>query len=460
MALLSRHSCRNGNNDTPLEDKDLVSLLTYQLSVLKAELDYQTSRRKKSLGPVVEFLQLHARQFCWTMERVKARHFIEPRSRKSLRQTVSFKAASSGRQRAGRLLVDVSNTFSSNAHTGIQRVVKQFADASAEMGVGCAVLIRNGHLLHADESEAKLKPIQVVAGDVLFLLDSNWQRPEAIRLIIKHVQSRGGFVVAGLHDLIPIEFPFTCNEETIRDFTAWLDMALHSCDAFLCVSETTARTLARNARSLLDRRPAPPIGWFTLGTSLPAVSWDSSCDQFASKRPYVLMVGTVEPRKGHPVALHALEKLWKEGVDLDFVIVGRRGWNMRFFEETLRNHPEMSRRLFWMSDASDDDLVRAYRGASALLFPSIAEGYGLPLIEAASFGTRIVVSDLDIFREIAPPGSSFFAPCSSEDLAVKICEYLDGGDDQTSEWCAPTWKQSVERALCIIEKRAYQIDAN
>lgn len=113
------------------------------------------------------------------------------------------------------------------------------------------------------------------------------------------------------------------------------------------------------------------------------------------------MVGTIEPRKGHRVALDALDLLWQRGIDVRLTIVGKLGWNARKFVERLQVHPEWNVRLFWDSQATDDQLQGYYADADCLIASSFAEGFGLPIVEAGHFGKPVIASDIPVFREVA-----------------------------------------------------------
>jgi hypothetical protein len=105
-----------------------------------------------------------------------------------------------------------------------------------------------------------------------------------------------------------------------------------------------------------------------------------------------LMVGTLEPRKGHLQVLKAFELLWARGSSAKLVFVGNEGWRdvprehartLPELMDCLRPHPELGRRLFWIQGASDEFLERIYQEADCLIAASLDEGFGLPLSEVA-----------------------------------------------------------------------------
>jgi glycosyltransferase involved in cell wall biosynthesis len=170
------------------------------------------------------------------------------------------------------------------------------------------------------------------------------------------------------------------------------------------------------------------------------------------------MVGTIEPRKGHLQALSAFDLLRKEGEEVNLLIVGREGWLDVPLEEKkciisivrkIRSHPELHRSLFWMDDADDGMLVRAYDSSTCLIFASEGEGFGLPLIEAARHGLPIIARDIPVFREVAGEHAFYFTGLQAEDLARAIRNWLElfrRGEHPPSRgipWM--TWKENVEQ---------------
>ena len=117
-------------------------------------------------------------------------------------------------------------------------------------------------------------------------------------------------------------------------------------------------------------------------------------------RPSLLMVGTLEPRKGHTQALDAFELLWADGVEANLVIIGHEGWHVEDLVSRLTRHRFAGKYLFWLSQADDHVLSLAYKDRR-LLAASEGEGFGLPLIEAARYGLPILARDLPVFREVA-----------------------------------------------------------
>ena len=112
------------------------------------------------------------------------------------------------------------------------------------------------------------------------------------------------------------------------------------------------------------------------------------------------MVGTLEPRKGHRIALDAFEALWADGLDVCLVIAGKHGWGVDHLAEAIRTHREFGKRLFWHERVDDAGLAQLYSDCDGLIAASFAEGFGLPIVEAGYFGKPVIASDIPVFREV------------------------------------------------------------
>ncbi len=154
------------------------------------------------------------------------------------------------------------------------------------------------------------------------------------------------------------------------------------------------------------------------------------CPREGSERggaPYLLSVGMFEPRKNLVRALEAFERVAARREGLRWKLVGAPGFGRADFEKRLAASP--ARGAVDLVGAVDDEaLADLYRGARALLFPSLAEGFGLPVVEAMACGTPVAASDLPVIAEVA---DDVFAPLDPTDV-VSIEEAIErAGFDET-----------------------------
>jgi len=206
---------------------------------------------------------------------------------------------------------------------------------------------------------------------------------------------------------------------------------------------------------LINEERSPLIEYFRLGAELPIEEKLSEFEikdtQLHPNGDIFLSVGTLEPRKGYSICLDAAEIARGKGSDFVYIIVGRYGWSQESIRRRILDHPEYNRRLFWLNNADDEVISSLYKRSRALIYSSIDEGFGLPLIEAAHYGLPAIVSDIAVFREIAGSQATYFEIGNSYKLAEHIIYACD------TPKISPrinfiNWDQSKSELLEHIEK--------
>ncbi len=367
-----------------------------------------------------------------------------------------------------RILVDVTHIAAGDLQTGIQRVVRNIVRwlyCSNRPGFDVvAVRLESGRLVEASQwlrSEGLLAaadpPAEGLAprwGDVLLMLDSSWARIDDYVLLFEEVRRHNGKVYTVIYDLLPIRYPHLFVEGGAAWFMGWLDKAVRESDGCICISRAMCDELQAYLRLRKTGAPAR-LGYWHLGCDLPpaiAVA-ESGRVRRATDGRSLLMVGTIEPRKNHALALDALELLWSRGVDVALCIAGKPGWNVTQFMSRMAAHVESGRRLHFIDDPTDEELRYVYAHSTALLLPSTGEGFGLPLIEAAQFGTPIIASDIPVFREIAGEHATYFPLGTADALASMLERWLAAPREsipQSGHMPRLTWEQSAERLLDVV----------
>jgi alpha-1,2-rhamnosyltransferase len=275
------------------------------------------------------------------------------------------------------------------------------------------------------------REIEIAPGDRFLLLSDSWNAFDELAPVFAKIRKEGGEIVSCVFDLIPELYPHACHEVTVPRYRAWLRKALLESDAFLAISSTVANELADYVEAAkLARRPGLKIGWFRCGADMAAQPSAAPREKIAAAvatdAPKFLMVSTIEPRKGHRVALQAFDAVWARGHDARLICVGRRGWFEEAVAAAIAGHEEFGRRLFWFDDVGDEELSYLYDHVSALVFPSYAEGFGLPIVEAARRGRVSICSDIPIFREVGRDGALYFRVNDPDAFADAICAFLSG----------------------------------
>ena len=371
---------------------------------------------------------------------------------------------------ARQLFLDISILVREDLKTGIERVVRGVLLALLEETFDgyriepvyaddqCVYRYARrfcARLAGAEPAHLDDDPLEYSPGDIYLALDLTLQNVPRDRAFLEEMRDSGVGLYFVMYDLLPMRRPDFFPEWLHPVFSAWLDTVSVLADGVLCISKAVANDLAVELRRLHPLRLRPlQIASFKLGSDLQASSPTRGMDpadatflRGMSGRACFLMVGTVEPRKGHKQALDAFDALWGLGSDACLVIVGKPGWMIESVVERLRGHREMGRRLFWFPKASDELLEALYRTATALLMASKGEGYGLPLIEAAHHGLPIVCRDLPVFREVAGEHAFYFSGDDGESLAAAIKQWRSlaaSGEAPDSRGIrGVTWRESA-----------------
>ncbi|MEX2206626.1 MAG: glycosyltransferase [Myxococcota bacterium] len=372
-----------------------------------------------------------------------------------------------------RLVIDVSHIARDDHGTGIQRVVRETVRAAycsecpgleavavelvgAELRTANGWLARQGLLLPFEVDSADEAPLQLRPGDHLLMLDSSWARYAEFSSVFACAREARVPVTTAVFDLLPLTLPPGDFVTGGRDwFEGWLRNAIEVSDSLVCISKAVADELIAYVTRNGIGHERLKVGYWHLGANLPvpmACATDSPIRGMPA--PYALMVGTIEPRKNHALALAAFELLWEQGSDLSLVVAGKPGWMVEDLVERLRHHELRNDKLFFLEDVSDLQMAHLYRGAATLLFVSKGEGFGLPLVEAAQFGTPIVCSDVPAFREVAGACATYVGIDDARRLAREVGAWrtalAEGGVPQSGGMPTRTWDQCTEALLDVV----------
>ena len=369
-----------------------------------------------------------------------------------------------------RLLVDISVIFRHDSHTGIQRVVRAVWSelagldgrgfklvpvyATSETGYSYAP----DNFLVSPRPNWQGDPVVARASDKFLALDLSAQFLPKYRAQLKLWRAHGVTVHVMVYDLLPLMRPEWFNPTTTRNFRKWFNLLAREADQAICISAQVARDLrarlsAESAGEQLTISSIPLGGDIrnsqpTTGISLALMSL---LDRLKS-RPAILMVGTVEPRKGYEVAIAAFEHLWatRGGDAPDLVIVGKKGWKTEDLQARIRGHSEHGRRLHWLEDVTDEGLCCLFDATNGLLMTSFGEGFGLPVIEAVAHGRQALARDLPVFREQRLPGVTLFDDDSPASLGEGVMNLL-GSNSLASEAQIdlPSWSDC---AISLLDK--------
>jgi hypothetical protein len=308
------------------------------------------------------------------------------------------------------------------------------------------------HFMGFSAATLRDDPIDFANGDVFFGLDFQPSLQTSNHDTYQAMRRQGVVVKFMVYDLLCIGMPEHFVPGAAEYFSQWLNVIAQT-DGAVCISKAVADELANWARQSSTTRQRPfSIAWSHLGADI-AVNYPPAPVAWAVPQG-CLMVGTLEPRKGHAFVLDAFEFLWAGGINARLVIVGKQGWRVETLVERLWHHPELNKRLFWFESISDEQLKAAYVSSACLIAASSGEGFGLPLIEAAKHKLPIIARDIPVFREVAGEHAFYFNATEPEQLSESLKQWLDlyakNQNPRSDAMPWMTWEQSATRLLDLL----------
>lgn len=250
-----------------------------------------------------------------------------------------------------------------------------------------------------------------------------------------------------VHDLIPIIYPEYCSTgEEIRHATK-INYVINFAHGIITNSNATLTDLKNYAKN--NNRALPKSKTSLLASDMQFLPNNAR----PIKNPYFVVLSTIDPRKNHILLL----QIWRKFVqDLGesaphLIIIGKRGWECEQVIDLLDRCKFLLNFVDEVSKCNDQDLVNYICHSQALLFPSFAEGYGLPLIEALSLKIPVISSDLPVFKEIAGEIPEYIDPLDGKKWAEVILEYTNSDSklrknqlERIANFTGPSWKNHFQ----------------
>jgi glycosyltransferase involved in cell wall biosynthesis len=275
-----------------------------------------------------------------------------------------------------------------------------------------------GHQFELEGPEVVFGP-----GDWLVHCGAPWGAPLYRPAFLARLHSNGARLALLVHDLIPLQYPEWCGEGVVRVFQDWLGQVLPRADVIFANSRSVAQDVAAYLEATGMRKPPPvvlPVGWRApaRGTAGPP----------ELSVPYVLLVGTIEVRKNHAAMLRVWRLLLRELPEdrvPDLVFAGKIGWLTADLLQQLENCAWLNGKIKFIDSPSEARLANLYRHCLFTVFPSLTEGWGLPVTESLSFGKTVAASKHASIPEAGGDFCAYFDPEDIGDAYTVIRELLE-----------------------------------
>lgn len=284
---------------------------------------------------------------------------------------------------------------------------------------------------------AVLTPLFIALDGNAVFFAPNFVTPKLFRVL--------GRKVITIHDCTYAFYPELLQRETLQNLSQRLPGEVKNADGIIAVSTQTGKDIEKIFAVSPDK-----IEVILHGNP---VADHSPCD--VPNKPYLLVVGTLEPRKNITALLDAFEIIRREGIPLHLNLIGKVGWKSEAIRQKLQQHP-FAHAISHLSYAPAEQLGSYYAQAFCLVFPSLYEGFGLPVLEAMSLGCPVITTPLESIREVGGD-ACLYVGSSAGDIAEGITRLY--ANPQLREDLAAkgrtrarqfSWKKCTEQTLDVL----------
>lgn len=302
-------------------------------------------------------------------------------------------------------------------------------------------------------------------GDTLFVIGASWDSKTKIFDLARLKYQHELRYVQVIHDVIPSFDPYLFGDGFAADFDTRIFESIAIADLLLCVSKATEGELLKFCETA---RISPPLTEvIRLGDDYAQSSQPVRPKvNLTPEEPFILCVGTYEVRKNHQLLYYAVREAIYRGVDIPkIIIIGRPGWLVHDLTYTLNNDPAVRDKIQYLGGVSDDEKTWLFQNCSFTIFPSVFEGWGLPVGESLYYGKPCLSSSISSMPEIGGDIVDYFSPFNSGECLDKILEYgnptilKQRTERIKDEYKASRWDetyQQVRKAITVVMVKKVQ----
>ncbi|CNH75110.1 glycosyltransferase%2C MSMEG_0565 family [Yersinia thracica] len=324
------------------------------------------------------------------------------------------------------IYVNITSTFQSKRRTGIQRVVVTLSELFSSNEKYKFITFDNktsnfklisgydtiSQAIYDDKCElSTLKFNELKKGDILFDIDAAWSDGVNRRVLYENLKKIGVRIYNLHYDSVPIVNSAWSHANTVINYTEAFYAKIAYSDYIFSISNFVKKEIDDFSQefigvckdgAVIDLGPLP------VREEIDTKKLSNIGKKFEDvlKKEFLLAVGTLEPRKNYELLLSSFLKI--DNGKTNLVIVGRKGWSIDAFIEKLTSHPRYNKEIFWLDDTSDEELAFLYKKCRAYVTTSLYEGYGLPAMEALSFGAATIVSNGGALPEVVGQSACVF----------------------------------------------------
>lgn len=320
--------------------------------------------------------------------------------------------------------------------------------------------------LHAIQSRHKVSgsiyagyPVaQFREDDTVVLLGAGWNEMRVLKRLAKLKDEVTFHLVQHINDILPIYQPHLFADELPEYFRPYVMLAFETADMITVISEATKRDVI----TFYDQQnivSPPPVEVIRLGDNPQTDSTPKKPTAVSGDENFILAVGTFEIRKNYQLVYQAIKLAELEGRSLPkIVIAGRDGWLSRDIRHVIERDPFVSSHIIRLNNVSDEELKWLYDKCMFTIFPSLAEGWGLPIAESLGYGKMCLASGVSSMLEIGDGLVDYFLPYDARECMEKIVyytsqeKYVTKNQDVLEKYTIYSWDESFNQLKTALQK--------
>ena len=365
-----------------------------------------------------------------------------------------------------KLYIDITNLLNVKFITGIQRVVREvilrfYYNNDYELQLlsysnekNSFILLDTSNVVNYLNDKNKNKNTcftkriveikEIESNSIFFDIDSVWHNEPRRSYLLPILKDHNIRIVVFIHDIIAIKYPNFFNKVTLFNFMNYITAHLKYADMFFTSTFTVANEINALSKKigLGEKKFQIACPGFDF-KACEAINNNKKLMSVINNKKYLLMVGTIEPRKNHKLLLQAYDKYLKES-NYAIVFAGKWGWNIEQTRKEIEEHPDYNKNIYHFEGLSDAEINILYKSAFLTIFPSIDEGFGIPIIESIGRKTPVIASRIEVLMETGKEYIDYISPDSPKELADSIFkyehkEYYLAKKKQLDNFVIPTW---------------------
>lgn len=292
--------------------------------------------------------------------------------------------------------------------------------------------------------------------DTVLILGKPWDFP-TMTPALAELKSHTDFKLAVLiYDLIIPLFPHLHSPKLFKTYTQYMFEAIQAADILLPISKSTDRDITKFCKQLMLPRPKSQV--IRLGDALESVA-EPKKPNYIIQKDFLLCVGTIEIRKNHALLYYVYKRAQEKGIKLpQLIVVGRPGWLASDVRHLLKKDQSLADKVTVIESASDRELAWLYANCLFSVYPSMYEGWGLPVAESLQYGKYVVASSASSIPEIAGDLLEYFSPYSVDGCLESITKFLDkktllqGEERIQKTYITTSWYDTAQQVQDALKK--------